>query len=387
MENILHSFELQECDKTRLMAVMNGSKADEQSQSQEQGARAGICTSYSRAVARHTTGHLCAMQLGICASYSRTFARHAAAFHAHMHGHAWIPKSQSSSSGAPLHHYAFGALAVRAAGAGPPHAGHPASVRHSAGREAETGAQPAPGRAATTAAPAHPSGPCDNTTHTHAHTHTAMATNAARDLGMMVRWRPDPRLLRRPPAAKSGGCSCRLGGRGGRPPAATATQAPAVVLISGGGSDGGGSTCPAAGSGACITDGGGARLGRAAADSAERHATAGAPEGPLAAPGRPLRQRVHATTVPVSSPEAASAAPSICAHCAGRSSCRRQTGGEGPRRRPQGHMAAAAMGQPCSGAAAALAPQRSGGHWRARPSACWRVPLWVWDVGGRAAAG
>uniref|UniRef100_A0A7R9V4K7 Uncharacterized protein n=1 Tax=Chlamydomonas euryale TaxID=1486919 RepID=A0A7R9V4K7_9CHLO len=155
----------------------------------------------------------------------------------------------------------------------------------------------------------------------------------------------------------------------------------------GGGSDGGGSTCPAAGSGACITDGGGARRGRAAADGAERHATAGAPEGPLAAPGRPLRPRGHATAVPVSSPEAASAVPSVRARCAGRYACRGTTGGEGPRRRPQGHVAAAAMGQPCSGATVAPAPQRSGGRWRARPRACWRVPLWVGAAGGRPATG
>eukprot|EP00955_Chlamydomonas_euryale_P032527 342197-Chlamydomonas_euryale.AAC.3 len=38
----------------------------------------------------------------------------------------------------------------------------------------------------------------------------------------------------------------------------------------------GASSCPGAGSGARATDGGGARRGRAAADSAERHATAGA---------------------------------------------------------------------------------------------------------------
>eukprot|EP00955_Chlamydomonas_euryale_P027951 294851-Chlamydomonas_euryale.AAC.1 len=47
----------------------------------------------------------------------------------------------------------------------------------------------------------------------------------------------------------------------------------------------------------CST-GGAARHGRAAANSAARHATAVAPEGPLAVLGRPLRPRGHATAVP-----------------------------------------------------------------------------------------
>eukprot|EP00955_Chlamydomonas_euryale_P077414 362936-Chlamydomonas_euryale.AAC.4 len=102
--------------------------------------------------------------------------------------------------------------------------------------------------------------------------------------------------------------------------------------------------------------------GRAADDSAEWRTTAGAPAGPLAAPGRHLHPRGHAAAVPVSSPEAASTVPSICASCVGCSTCRRPTGGEGPGCRPQGHVAAAAFGQPCSGAAMAPAPQRSGGH-------------------------